>query len=410
MSDLRECVTGTRWFVSRMGPACRLQNLWATEPEVWAVDERQRLTRGPLGQGLEGWQTASIQSPARQRPVNASDLQASRAHGIWMEDGRHAGRRGIDSLSRDGCRNLQSRREWPDHWLVLLGHLVGDGSYVVHQPLRYTTGSQENSDAVRAAAEAFGCRVSRHEGVGAWHQLVISGNGNRWHPAGVGKWLKGLGIFGQRSHQKRLPVEVFSLADRQLALLLRHLWATDGTVVPRKLGQRGGHGVNFSTCSAATCERRGGFTAKTGYRRPNPDRAYSRTIDRCTTWTLVALRRSVSLRRPSAVLGLELRRLPHCRNALPQPVQTPTWIRCLPKCLLPCVPKCTQQGISQRAMAQMRGTSYGGSSHFRFSPSREQLASYAELLESPDLAQWASSDLFWDRVVTCEAVRKRSTT
>jgi replicative DNA helicase len=57
------------------------------------------------------------------------------------------------------------------------------------------------------------------------------------------------------------------------------------------------------------------------------------------------------------------------------------------------------QGISQRAMAAIRGTSYGGSSHFRFAPSRTQMASYAQALDSPQLESWASSDLFWDRVV-----------
>ncbi len=58
----------------------------------------------------------------------------------------------------------------------------------------------------------FGCRVTRYEYTGTWHQLVISGNGNRWSPFGVGKWLKELGIFGQRSHEKHLPGAVFSPA------------------------------------------------------------------------------------------------------------------------------------------------------------------------------------------------------
>jgi replicative DNA helicase len=58
------------------------------------------------------------------------------------------------------------------------------------------------------------------------------------------------------------------------------------------------------------------------------------------------------------------------------------------------------QHVSQRAMARMRGTSYGGSSHFRICPSRAQMASYAESLDAPELAQRASSDLFWDRVVS----------
>ena len=132
---------------------------------------------------------------------------------------------------------------------MLLGHLVGDGSYLTHQPLRYTTASEENSAAVRRAAEAFGCRVTRHEGVGNWHELVISGNGNRWSPLGVGKWLKDLGIFGQRSHEKRLPPAVFTLGNSQIALLLRHLWATDGTISRRKTGEGYPEHVNFSTCS-----------------------------------------------------------------------------------------------------------------------------------------------------------------
>jgi replicative DNA helicase len=98
---------------------------------------------------------------------------------------------------------------WPDHWLVLLGHLVGDGSYLVHQPLRYTTASEENSSAVRAAAEACGCKVSRHEGIGAGtsSSSVATAAGARR----CRKWLKELGIFSQRSHEKHLPPAVFTL-------------------------------------------------------------------------------------------------------------------------------------------------------------------------------------------------------
>jgi replicative DNA helicase len=61
------------------------------------------------------------------------------------------------------------------------------------------------------------------------------------------------------------------------------------------------------------------------------------------------------------------------------------------------------RGVTHRAMASMRGTSYGGTSHFRFAPSRAVVAQYAELLESPALAAAADSDVFWDRVVAIEA-------
>jgi replicative DNA helicase len=59
-----------------------------------------------------------------------------------------------------------------------------------------------------------------------------------------------------------------------------------------------------------------------------------------------------------------------------------------------------KRGITQRAMASMRGTSYGGAAHFGFAPSRATIAQYAELLDSPELA--AESDVFWDRVVSID--------
>ncbi len=60
------------------------------------------------------------------------------------------------------------------------------------------------------------------------------------------------------------------------------------------------------------------------------------------------------------------------------------------------------QGISQRRMAVLRGTSYGGSSHFSFAPSRTMIAEYATLLKDPELQNQAQNDLFWDRVVSVE--------
>lgn len=63
-----------------------------------------------------------------------------------------------------------------------------------------------------------------------------------------------------------------------------------------------------------------------------------------------------------------------------------------------------ERGISTRELAAARGTSYGGTSHFRFNPSRATLASYAAILEDPELAATAASDLYWDEIVSIEPV------
>jgi len=59
----------------------------------------------------------------------------------------------------------------------------------------------------------------------------------------------------------------------------------------------------------------------------------------------------------------------------------------------------TRRGISEREMAAFRGTSYGGTSLFAFSPSRATLASYAKILGDENLRSHATNDLFWDRVI-----------
>jgi replicative DNA helicase len=248
MSDLRECVAGDTLVCLADGRRVPIASLVGQQPEVWALDDDKNVVSAKAeiawSTGVKPVLDLKLASGARLRATADHRVMTAEA---WKPIGECAPGDRI-ALARNFPESV-SKLEWPDHWLVLLGHLVGDGSYLNHQPLRYTTASEENSAAVREAAELFGSKVARHAGVGNWHQLVISGNGNRWHSAGVGKWLKELGIYNQRSHEKRLPDQVFELAKPQIATLLRHLWATDGSVSVRKPGVRGAPRVFFSTCS-----------------------------------------------------------------------------------------------------------------------------------------------------------------
>ena len=99
---------------------------------------------------------------------------------------------------------------WSDGQVALLGQLIGDGSYLSGQPMRYTTGSLENAELVaRVAEDEFGADVKWYRGRGNWYQLLLSGNGDRWHPAGVNHWLRELGhlraAFTRKAHTRRRP-------------------------------------------------------------------------------------------------------------------------------------------------------------------------------------------------------------
>jgi len=227
LSDLRECVTGDTLVVLSDGRRVPIADLIDTAPEVLAVSPEGTIVRAKSERiwavGTRPVFSIRLASGRMIRATAQHKLLSGRGWAT-VADLRAADRLAIARMLPEPI----APERWPDQRVALLGQLIGDGSYLNHQPLRYTTSSEENSETVaRAASEEFGCQVTRYPGRRTWHQLLISGNGNRWHPCGVNAWLRELGIFGQRSHQKRIPEAAFLLSTPQIALLLRHLWATD---------------------------------------------------------------------------------------------------------------------------------------------------------------------------------------
>jgi replicative DNA helicase len=290
---------------------------------------------------------------------------------------------------------------WPDDHVVLLGQMIGDGSYLSGQPMRYTTASEENSAAVTAAAESFGATVKRYRGRGTWHQLLISGNGTRWAPRGVNAWLRQLGIFGQRSHEKRVPAEAFRLADRQIGLLLLHLWATDGCLwVGTRPDGRPITRVAFGTSSRALADDVAALLLRLGIvarivKAPGPERPmYQVTITggRQQRRFLDRVGAFGPRRKHLASLRALLAQTSGSTNVDTLPLETWNAVRAAMR----------REGITQRAMAGARGTSYGGSAHVAFALSRAVIEDYAALLEDADLTALLDAEIFWDRVVAIE--------
>jgi replicative DNA helicase len=401
LSDLRECVTGDTLVALADGRRVPIADLIGSTPEVLAVSEDQRVVRATSDKVWKvGRRPVFDVRLASGRSVRATGRHRLRGATGWVrvEDLEVGARLAI-------ARRLpepQGAGRWSEDRLALLGHLVGDGSYLVHQPLRYTTASEENSRTVaEAARREFGGTVNRHAGRGAWHQLVISGNGNRWHPAGVNLWLRELGIFGQRSHEKRLPGEVFGLANDQVALLLRHLWATDGTISLRRPGARGSAAVNFSTSSrglagdVAALLLRLGIVARIHV-------VHQRGARPCHVVAVSGAEAQRVFVREVGAFGPREAPARALEMALGA-VEANTNVDTLPREVFAEVrASMGRRGVTQRAMAAMRGTAYGGTAHFNFAPSRSTMADYATLLDDEKLLALAESDLFWDRVVAIE--------
>jgi replicative DNA helicase len=400
MSDLRECVTGETRVVLADGRRVPIRELVGAEPTVLAMHEGGRIAAAASDRV---W-SVGTKPVLKLALASGRVLRATAGHRIFTGRGwQRLGEIGAGdrvAMSRIVPAPTEPVR-WADHEVVLLAHLVGDGSYLSGQPMRYTTASAENSRAVRAAAEAFGCRVTRHEGRGRWHQLVIAGNGDRWHPAGVGRWLKALGVFGQRSHEKHLPADTMRLCADQTALLLRHLWATDGCIHVPPVGRRSAPRLYFSTCSEALARDVAALLLRFGIV------ARIRSVlqgEHRPVWTVDVSGATQQLRFLDEIGAFGPREAAAnvLRERLRGVVAT-TNVDTLPREVFEAVKSSmARQGISQRTMTAMRGTSHGGSAHFRFAPSRALLAEYATLLDDAALREMAVNDLFWDRVVAVQ--------
>jgi len=399
MSDLRECVTGETLVMLADGRRVPIRDLVGSTPEVLAVSETGHLVKA-ISDCV--W-SKGVKPVFKVSLASGRTIRATAGHRLFGPLGWVR----VEEL-QPGARLALARklpqpaacRPWKEEELVLLGHLVGDGSFLVHQPMRYTTSSEENSRAVAQAAESMGSTVKRYAGRGLWHQLLLSGNGDRWHAAGVGRWLKELGIFGQRGHEKRLPGAVFELADEQVGTLLRHLWATDGSISVRK-DSKGAPRVFFSTCSPGLAGDVAALLLRLG---------------------IVARIRTTIQARYRPLYSVDVSGIDHQRTFLERvgafgPRVAPaaalrSWLDCHePNTNVDTLPleafaevraSMRSHGVTTRAMSALRGTSYGGMSHFRYAPSRAMIADYADKLGDESLRRWCDSDLFWDRVVAVE--------
>lgn len=237
ISDLREsgCLTAnTRILRADNGSEVTFGELMRTgeRPLVWSLDERKRMVARPMTNVFPSGRKEVF----KMRLASGREVEATANHPFMTLDGWTP----LGEL-KVGDRLAVPRRvpepvdtqRMDDSEVILLAHMIGDGSCVKNQPIRYASLDEGNLAAVTTAAKHFGVTAVRDDypaarvtklRLPAPYRLAC---GKR-NP--VAAWLDGLGLFGKRSHEKFVPEQVFALPNDQIALFLRHLWSTDGSV------------------------------------------------------------------------------------------------------------------------------------------------------------------------------------
>jgi DNA polymerase-3 subunit alpha len=118
---------------------------------------------------------------------------------------------------------------WPEHQLIVLGHLLAEGNLCHTTGVYYYTGCDEELDDYVTHMQQFEnstATVSRHKTV----YSVYSKRMQRMQPQGLVSWIRQLGLWGKKANEKFIPAEVFGLTNDNIALLLARMWEGDGHI------------------------------------------------------------------------------------------------------------------------------------------------------------------------------------
>ncbi len=407
LADLREsgCLTAATRVVradtNEEVPLGDLLAAGAHDIPVWALDERLKYVRATMSHVFPTGRKETF----RLRLASGRQIEATGNHRFltlsgWVPLAELPPGSRI-AVPRTAPAPLEPQA-WPQERVVLLAHLLGDGSFVRNQPIRYASADEVNLSAVAAAAKHFGITAVRDDYPAArvtTLRMPAPFRLARGRRNPIASWLDELGLFGLRSHEKFVPAGVFRLPDDQLALFLRHLWATDGSVTVNRTG-RGGRVFYGSTSrrlldDIASLLRRFAINARVRDATAGPYRPQY-TLDISGRDDQLIFLRKIGAHGARATACERLRNaledVPHDTNV--DTIPADVWRRVRDALV--------EKGMTHRKFSAAIGTQYCGSTLWKHSPSRGRLARVAAVLSDAELELLATNDVLWDEIVALE--------
>lgn len=294
--------------------------------------------------------------------------------------------------------------------LALLGHFIGDGCTLPTHAIQYTTREQDLAEIVAGlATEVFGDEVRPriHKEPGrSWYQIFVPPSRQLTHGVHnpVRMWLESLGAFGLRSHEKRVPAKVFAQPREAIAVFLRHLWATDGSLSLKKIkgGRQHYPHVYYATssrqlaCDVQALLLRLGINARlkvvpqVGKGRDQHHIIVSGAED---LQKFVVLVGAVGEYKQNSLAEIENYLNIHPANTNRDVIPKDVW-------RMYAVPAMQEIGITARQMQAQLGNAYCGTGLYKQNVSRDRVARLAQVVQSEELGWLAESDVYWETVAS----------
>jgi replicative DNA helicase len=373
---------------------------------VWSLDERLRLVARTMTHVFP----TGVKEVFRVRLASGREVEATANHPFLTYDGWRpvgeltAGSRVAVPRHVPGPLEIQ---DLPEQEIIMLAHLLGDGSFVRNQPIRYASTDEANLATVARAAKHFGIAAVRDDHPAARctslrlpapHHLT---HGRR-NP--IAEWLDSAGLFGLRSHEKFIPGPIFAVSKPRLALFLRHLWATDGCVWwDEKVGQAR---IYYASTSRrlidGVAQLLMRFNVMTRVKKIRKG-----TYRPCYHLVIYGAENQLRFLENIGVHGARSVMAERARERL-LAIKTNTNRDTVPREVWDRVRSVlAERQMSHRQFAAAMGTQFCGSTLWKHAPSRERLAKVAAVLDDADLEMVATNDVFWDEIASVESIGEK---
>ena len=408
LGDLREsgCMpASTRLLRADTGAEVTLGELVLSQeqPLVWSLDESYRLVPRRLLRTFP----SGIKQTFRLRLASGLEVEATANHPFRTVDGW----RRLDELETGNFLAVPRRipepvekaRLWDDDEIVLLAHLLGDGS--IGPTVRYATADADNRRVVEdTARRRFGIEADAKLNGRVWQVALPSPyrlTHRVHHP--VRNWLEPFGLWLSRSHTKFIPGEIFGLSDDQIRLFVHHLWATDGSITVSRNNRGENVRAYYSTSSRRLAEDVQRLLLRLDIRaRIKPARKDGYRVN----WH-VHIYNAENLGRFLRDVGCHGERSLVVKKALDivNALKPNPNVDLVPHDIAEGVRAAAENaGVTHRELADRLGERYCGSYLLGTSDrprrfSRDRLRRIGEIVGDPELVDLATSDVLWDEVV-----------
>ena len=297
--------------------------------------------------------------------------------------------------------------------VILLAALVGDG--VLGGPgVRYAFGDSEALVVeVERAALAFGCRTVRRP---AWNYMDIFGSVKVASRKGQSRkgtnpaltLVKQNGLYGKTAAHKFVPDAIMTAPLDTVALFLNRMWGTDGHASPRTTG---GSVIGYSTISRQLVQdtqhllSRFGILSKIRFLKRDvyvgTDKA-AWQVDVTDQASLRVFAEKIGIFGKEAALANVIARLDvlGVSNTNTDTIPAQAWVQIA----------AAKMERPWADVAEGLGLKRGADLHVgKRGLSRSRLLGLAETLDDDGLRNLATSDVFWDEVVSVESVGRMET-